>query len=74
MTDFCRYDVAAQSGPLTPKRLTYFCQCYRTYCHGALCDCGEVLMKHWIGDLLDWMFLVDEDARPRIGVVTLSAR
>jgi hypothetical protein len=32
-------------------------------------------MKYWIGDLLDWMFLVDEDdrRRPGIGVVNLSA-
>jgi len=37
------------------------------------------LMKYWIGDLLDWMFLIDEDdrrhqQRPGIGVVTFSAR
>ena len=30
-----------------------------------LCECGGALMKYWIGDLLDWMFLVDEDDRRR---------
>jgi hypothetical protein len=33
-------------------------------------------MKYWIGDLLDWMFLVDEDDRrhPGIRALALSAR